>query len=144
MIKIPRPIVFLFYTYLSGILIFTLFRLIFIIINASALKEIPLQDILYALFMGFRFDTVISGYILLLPTLLFLIGELIPGVNKLLARISFFWIYTFYLVAFFIFAADLPYFLQFNSRITVAALNWTDTPVMMVKIVFTDVSNYPY
>jgi phosphoglycerol transferase MdoB-like AlkP superfamily enzyme len=144
MVKIPRPIVFLFYTYLSGILIFTLFRLIFIIINAGALREIPVQEIFYALFMGFRFDTVISGYILLLPTLLFLTGELIPRVNKLLARISFFWIYIFYLVAFFICAADLPYFLQFNSRITVAALNWTDTPSMMLKIIFQDIRNYPY
>jgi phosphoglycerol transferase MdoB-like AlkP superfamily enzyme len=144
MIKIPRPIVFLFYTYLSGILIFTLFRLIFIAINISALKEIPGQDILYALFMGFRFDTVISGYILLLPTLLFLISELIPQIKSFVARLSFFWIYIFYLVAFFICAADLPYFIQFNSRITIAALNWTDTPAMMLKIVFQDIRNYPY
>jgi phosphoglycerol transferase MdoB-like AlkP superfamily enzyme len=103
-----------------------------------------MQDILYALFMGFRFDTVISGYILLLPTLLFLIGELIPATNKFLEKVSFIWIYIVYLVAFFICAADLPYFLQFNSRITVAALNWTDTPAMMLKIIFQDIRNYPY
>lgn len=144
MSKIPRPLSFLFITYLSGILVFFLFRLIFIAVNINALKEIPPQEILYALFMGFRFDTVISGYILLVPTFLFLISELIRGTKNFVMRVSFIWIYVFYLVAFFICAADLPYFLQFNSRITVAALNWTDTPAMMLKIVFQDIRNYPY
>lgn len=144
MAKIPRPLVFLSLTYLLGILIFTLFRFAFIFININALKEIPAQDILYALLMGFRFDTVISGYILILPTLLFLAGEFIPKANKILAAISFYGLYIGYLLSFFICAADLPYFLQFNSRLTVSALNWLDTPGMMLKIVFQDIRNYPY
>src|SRR5689334_2757514 len=99
MAKIPRPLVFLSLTYLLGILIFTLFRFAFILININALKEVPAQDILYALLMGFRFDTVISGYILVLPTLLFFMGEFIPKASKTLSTISFYWLYIVYMLS---------------------------------------------
>lgn len=144
MTRIPRPIVFLFLSYLSGIVIFFLFRLVLILINASAVKEIPLIDILLAQFMGYRFDTVISGYILVVPMVLFLLSGIIPAVKKGVAAISFFWISFFYLISFFICAADIPYFLQYNTRITFAIFNWTDTPGIMLKIVFQDIRNYPY
>lgn len=144
MAKIPRPIVFLFLTYAFGILIFFLFRIIFIAINTTAAKEVPLQDIFYALFMGFRFDTVICGYILSLPLALFLLAGLNSAIENIITRSSFVWIYVLFLVSFFICAADLPYFRQYNSRITVSILNWTDTPGMMLKIVFQDIRNYVY
>src|SRR5215213_3511301 len=123
MTKIPRPLAFLFITYIAGILFFFAFRISLIITNAAALKEIPVQDILLAVFMGFRFDTVISGYILAVPAVLFLLSEVIPAARSVVYRISFIWIYLLYLVSFFVCAADLPYFLQYNSRITVSILN---------------------
>ena len=144
MSKIPRPITFLFLTYLTGILFFFLFRIVLISINYDAARAVPAGDILIALFMGFRFDTVISGYILALPAVLFLCSGLISGTRNMIERISFIWIYIFYTVSFFICTADLPYFLQYNSRITAAILNWTDTPGMMLKIVFQDTRNYIY
>jgi len=141
---IPRPLVFLFLTYLSGIIIFFLFRLVLILINTKAAKEIPLTEILLAQLMGFRFDTVIGGYILALPMALFLVQGIFPSARKIFSTLSFFWIYGLYLLSFFICAADLPYFLQYNSRITFAILSWTDTPGIMLKIVFQDIRNYPY
>ena len=142
--KIPRPIVFLFLTYLAGILIFFLFRIALILINTSALKAIPLTEILQAQFMGYRFDTVISGYILSVPLVLLMLTGIISSATKIIQGIIFFWLYILYLLSFFICAADLPYFLQFNSRITVSILSWTDTPGMMLKFVFTDIRYYPY
>jgi phosphoglycerol transferase MdoB-like AlkP superfamily enzyme len=141
---IPRPLVFLFLTYLSGIIIFFLFRLGLILIYASATKEIPLAEILQAQFMGFRFDTVVSGYILALPQVLFFFTGIFPQTQNTIKRFSFIWIYILYFLSFFICAADIPYFLQFNSRLTIAAMTWTDTPAMMTKIVFQDVRNYPF
>src|SRR5260221_4850749 len=144
MARAPRPIVFLLLSYLSGALIFFLFRIILIALNAEAAGEIPAGEILYAQFMGFRFDTVISGYILALPLVLFLLSGIIPATKKRITAFSFVWIYFFYLLSFFICAADIPYFLHFNSRITISILSWTDTPAMMLKIVFEDIQNYPY
>lgn len=121
-----------------------MFRTILILLNAEAVKEIPLKEILYAQFTGFRFDTVISGYILAMPLIFFAISEAIPKIKKQIAEINIFWLYVYYLLSFFICTADLPYFLQYNSRITFAILNWTDTPGIMLKIVFQDIRNYPY
>ncbi|HLG36242.1 MAG TPA: sulfatase-like hydrolase/transferase [Bacteroidia bacterium] len=144
MVIIPRPIVFLLLTYLSGIVVFFLFRVILLLLNAEAAQEIPPGEILYSQFMGYRFDTVISGYILALPMALFLLSGLIPSAQNSIRQISFVWICFFYLASFFICTADIPYFLHFNSRMTIAVMNWTDTPAMMMKIVFQDSGNYPY
>ena len=46
------------------------------------------------------------------------------------------YIITLYLVAFIICAADIPYFIYYFSRVTIAILNWIDSPAFMFKMVF--------
>ena len=68
---IPRHIRFLTSIYLLGIAFFTVPRLVLLFQHWGEIRKIPAAVTLQALWMGFRFDTVISGYFLALPLLLF-------------------------------------------------------------------------
>ena len=65
-------------TYLIGIAIFTLFRLANTLVYCLGGDSWPDFEgqYLQALVMGWRFDTVVSCYILALPLLLMIVGEL--------------------------------------------------------------------
>jgi phosphoglycerol transferase MdoB-like AlkP superfamily enzyme len=92
--------------------------------------------ILRAFIMGVRFDLVISGYILVLPFLilsvLFILGKNISWLYKFV----FYWIFILYTLAFMVCAADIPYFNQFFARFSVAAFQWVDSPVFVIKMIF--------
>ena len=95
--------------YLAGIVVFTLFRVAETLVYCSLVTVQGVTGSLYltALWKGFRFDTAVSTYILALPLLLIVIGEL--------ARIRRRWYYAtahyiamvLYTVAFFACAAGV-------------------------------------
>jgi phosphoglycerol transferase MdoB-like AlkP superfamily enzyme len=125
-------------TYLLTTGFFFLFRLILFFTELGRIDSIRTEfsTILQAFIMGVRFDLVISGYILVLPFLilsvLFVLGKNITWVNKFV----FYWIFVLYTLAFIICAADIPYFNQFFARFSVAAFQWVDSPVFMIKMIF--------
>jgi len=141
---IPEHIKFLFATYLTGILFFTVFRLILFITETRRLADLPGQDaftlIIKAFFMGWRFDTVISGYLLSLPFVILLVTSLFRVKYKIVFTILFWYIYMIYVVAFFICAADIPYFNQFFSRFNISAFAWTGTPGFVAKMIVQEIS----
>ena len=119
---------YLILVYLSGIVFFTLFRIAETV--AYCAQTAGPDDFegmyLHALWNGFRFDTTVSTYLLALPMLLLIVGEL--------GRIGKRWYYTIihyltmvlYTVAFFGCAADIPYFTGFFTHIDAAALDWVE------------------
>lgn len=128
---------FCFATYFSGILVFTLFRVILFFSEYDRYISLPddrLKLSLQAFVMGWRFDTVISAYLLLLPLLLLALSAMINWHSKKLHRGLSIFTGVLYTLAFLVSAADIPYFKQFFSRFTLAAFAWMDTPAFVLKM----------
>ncbi|MEK7257271.1 MAG: sulfatase-like hydrolase/transferase, partial [Bacteroidota bacterium] len=77
--------------------------------------------------MGFRFDTVVLGYILTLPFLLLAADAIWGWSSKWFYRLVFWLLSLGYVFAFFVCTADLPYFHHFYTRITMAVTISTST-----------------
>lgn len=135
--RIPAYIKYLFYVYLAGLVFFTLFRVAFVIAHLPVARQIPIEILARAFVMGYRFDTMMSCYILTLP-FVFLSSFSFFKINLsrllIITNAYFLFVFTF---AFLVCGIDIPYFTHFNSRFTYAALFWFDTPAFILKIVFT-------
>lgn len=123
--------------YLAGIVFFTLFRLVETIAYCATTEGADDFGGLYgkALFVGWRFDTVVSCYILALPLLMMIVGEMARIKRKWYYAIAHYLIMTLYTLCFFACAADIPYFCYFFNRLDVVALSWADdfgTSVSMI------------
>jgi len=130
---------FIFRTYLLSISIFFIFRLLLFILEFKHTANIPESEkiglILKAFLMGFRFDTVISCYLLLLPSLIIFIAHQInSNISYLLKPLKYYFILVFS-IAFLISGIDLTYFHHFFSRFSVAGLQWADSPAFMFKMI---------
>jgi phosphoglycerol transferase MdoB-like AlkP superfamily enzyme len=141
--RLPARLRFILYTYLAGLVVFTLLRVLLIFSNYYSAQQVPFDVMLQAMLMGLRFDTVISGYILILPLILFFLFSFSNKRLHLLNKFIFYFLYLIYVIAFFTCCADIPWFAHDETRLTVAALHWTDTPGMMLNFIFQDVNNYP-
>ena len=112
--------------YLLVLSIFSIFRLLLFF---SGFKETPNDKtttvaILNSFIMGIRFDVVIASYILILPTFLLIVFELLNLKNAVLKKISYYWIAFFFTITFLVSAADIPFFIQFNDRFNIGAFQW--------------------
>lgn len=136
----PAHIRFLLSVYLTGMGIFTLFRVLLFLCNLGRLSDLPAPrfDIISRAFLiGLRFDTVVSGYILAIPFLVLSASALISGRHRLrLFKPMVFYIGFFYSLAFFVCSVDIPYFKRFFSRISSGIFVWINTPGFMFKMVF--------
>lgn len=131
---------YLLATYLVGIVIFTIFRLINTLVFCINSDPWPNFEGLYgrALLMGWRFDTVVSCYLLAIPAILMVMGEL--------ARIKKEWYYWIihvmllvgYLIAFFACTVDVPFFSYFYNRLNAVSANEIDSFGMVVDMIFSD------
>lgn len=131
--------------YFLSISFFSAFRLILFFTSLNKLgNNYELSEIFQAFFMGLRFDTVIACYLLFFPTLLLTIGAIYTQWNKIISKISFFLIFTLFLLAFFVCAADIPYFHQFYSRFSVSAFDWVDSPLFILKMIFEEPTYWLY
>ncbi|MFA8300090.1 MAG: LTA synthase family protein [Hyphomicrobiales bacterium] len=140
--KIPKNIRYIVNVYIIGIIFFSVFRLILLISNWNLSEQLPDNKwrlLIKAMFMGWRFDTVISGYILLLPfvilTLFFFIGK---GYNKVQKLIGLY-VAIMYGLAFMICSVDIPYFTYFFSRLTTSIFIWADDFTFGMKMIFSEV-----
>ncbi|MGX8713552.1 MAG: LTA synthase family protein [bacterium] len=114
--------------YLAGIVVFTLFRLAETVAYCATTEGADDFGGLYgmALWKGFRFDTAISCYMLALPLILLIIGELARIRKRWYYAIVHYTAMVLYTVSFFACAADIPYFCYFFSRLDTVALTWMD------------------
>ncbi|MDA9035818.1 sulfatase-like hydrolase/transferase [Flavobacteriaceae bacterium] len=99
-------------------------------------KEVAILTIIKSFIMGVRFDIVISGYILILPTLIFLTLELIGFKSKSIKQFFFYWIYILFTIAFTVSTADIPYFNQFYDRFSVGAFEWMESYKIVISMIF--------
>lgn len=131
--------------YLMGILLFTLFRVLLFI---SALDKLgdnyDISDIFLSFLMGLRFDTVISGYLLILPFVLLTFNQFYNRFEKIVSTIVFVIVFIAYSIAFLVCAADIPYFHQFYTRFTVDAFKWVDTPGIVFNMIIQEPTYWLY
>ena len=144
--KLPKHISFLLSFYLLGIIFFFIFRLILFFTEINQLENIPnsFWVMLQAFWMGFRFDTTISGYFLVLPLLVLSVAAGFRADNKLIYKIISVFLITIYSLAFFICAADIPYFNHYFSHLTSAVFNFLDNPSFVFKMIIDEPSFYIY
>src|SRR5689334_13677199 len=98
--KLPSPVQYILLVYGTGMLIFSFFRLLLLWLHRDELKEIPSSVIFQSLLMGLRFDAVISGYLLVLPAVVFFLLSFFKKDKSVLNVISVF-IVVVYTVSFF-------------------------------------------
>ncbi len=134
--------------YLRALAIFTFFRLILFALHFDRLNpsgdSFPWIDVLTCLLMGIRFDTVVSAYLLALPFLLLTSFFIVGNIPRIIFTIVYYYTIGMFSAAFFISAADIPYFNQYFSRINIAAFQWIDNPVFVLKMIFSEPEYFLY
>lgn len=110
--------------YLAGMVLFTLFRLVETAVYCAQTEGPDDFGGLYgtALWKGFRFDTAVSAYVLALPLLLIIVGEMARIRKRWYYAIAHYTAMVLYTVCFFACAADIPYFCYFFARLDAAVL----------------------
>jgi len=135
-IRLPQSVSILGKCYLWGLLVFTLFRVILFANELVRLEDsTTYSDILRSFIMGFRFDTVILCYILILPFVLLTVGSFVIKIRKTLLLFSKYYVLVLFTITFFISAADIPYFNHFFSRLSITALEWMDSPKFVLGMI---------
>ena len=115
--------------YAIGIVVFTLFRVVNTLVYCLGAETWPDFEgqYPYALVMGWRFDTVVSCYLLALPLLMAIVGE----IARIRARGYYLTMHiitvTLYTLAFFACAVDVPFFSYFFTRLNAVAMNEVDS-----------------
>jgi phosphoglycerol transferase MdoB-like AlkP superfamily enzyme len=99
---------------------------------------------LQAFVLGFRFDTVISGYLLALPLVLLVFADILNRHPLILFRTIRIFLVIVFILAFFICSADIPFFKQYNTRLNSSALNWVSTPGIVIKMIAEEKAFYIY
>lgn len=132
-----RSILLILTTYALVLSIFFDFRLIlfFTEIDRIDFSEDKILTILQAFLMGVRFDIVITGYILFIPALLLFVFEILNKNPKVIYKLSFYWIFILFTLAFIICSADIPYFNHFFSRFSIGAFEWMDSPGFVFNMI---------
>lgn len=135
---INRSIRFILKIYLLALSVFSVFRIMLFLSEFDRIdeKEVAILTIIKSFIMGVRFDIVISGYILILPTLIFLTLELIGFKSKSIKQFFFYWIYILFTISFTVSTADIPYFNQFYDRFSVGAFEWMESYKIVISMIF--------
>lgn len=131
---------YIIYAYFTGIALFTLFRLAGTLVYCLQQPVWPHFNGLYwkALVMGWRFDTAVSCYLLALPALMMLTGELARIRAKLYYLIAHHLLLIGYILALFACTADIPFFSYFFTRLNATAANEADSFAIIAHMILSE------
>ena len=122
--------------YLLVIGIFTVFRLILFFTCSSFITPADsFGVVLHAFSIGLQFDWAVASWILLLPFVALSVITLTHLRSKLPVKIIFYLLFVVFSLSFIVCAIDIPYFGQFFTRLNIAAFQWMDTPVFILKMI---------
>ena len=142
--NIPAPFRFILKAYLLSLAVFFVFRLILFFMELNYLNSISsnerLSIIVQAFFMGLRFDVVITGYIMFLPSFLMLLFYQLNIQHPIIQKITKIYLLLLFSISFVLCGIDLSYFHHFFSRFTVAGLQWADNTQFMFSMIFQEFS----
>ena len=134
---INRSIRFILKIYLLVLSVFSVFRIMLFLSEFDRIdgNEVAFTTIVKSFIMGVRFDVVISGYILILPTLIFLTLEAIRYRSKAVKQFFFYWIFVLFTIAFTVSTVDIPYFNQFYDRFSIGAFEWIESYKIVISMI---------
>ena len=144
--RLPISIRFILSLYGAGMLYYTVFRSVLVLTNLKAVNEIPGKWGIMAqsMFMGLRFDTTISGYILALPALVLLTINAFKALGRNTIKYTQIAVSIIYIITFFGCATDIPFFNTYNSRLNITILDWVSSPMFMIKLIAQERSYWIY
>lgn len=87
---------------------------------------------------GFMFDVLISGYLLVLPYVIWVVAEFYTSKQRLLYRISMYITIIGVIGALMIGVANITYFEYFQSHLTQAILSWMGTPTSVISLMISE------
>lgn len=127
-VRLPPHLRYLLRAYLTLIGVSALFRLLLWGAVASAwdLYNTEAAGIAHAFFIGWRFDTVVACYLLVVPFLLLSLARLFGADGTWPFKLSRAFLALVLLPVLFILAADIPWFLHNYARLSTSALLWMD------------------
>ena len=139
--SLDKRIKYLLLSFGVSIAYFTLFRLGILGFNLNATRAVigekqGISLLLKAMFMGFRFDSLVSCFILAIFIISLLTSFIINRSSKLFYKINHYLIVSLFSISFLISLIDLPYFMYFFTRFNVDALMWMDSPGFVFKMIF--------
>ena len=131
---------YIVFAYLVGIVFFTLFRLAGTWVYLLNAPSRPDFGGLYghALFMGWRFDTAVSCYLLALPALMLIVAELARIRAKAYYLVAHHLLLIGYIVSFFACTADIPFFAYFFTRLNATAINEIDSFAIIADMILSE------
>jgi len=89
-----------------------------------------------AFFVGLRFDLTVTGYLVAPVALIGLLPRIGFSSSRITRRISTIYLTIVSISAFFLNIVDLEFFGQFNTRLNHLALQWWDTPEMVLQMLW--------
>lgn len=122
------PLYALLLIYIISLLLFGFFRMILFLNAYDRAADASVFTMFQSFVMGVRFDLVITGYILLLPALIWFVLDLFKLNMAWVNKVLFVFVFLLFSVSMFISAADIPYFNQFFQRFSIGAFEWMDHP----------------
>lgn len=143
--NLPDHLRFLVWVHLILLVVFTVFRGVTLLVNrptyVSSVETSP--NVWEAFQVGFKFDVLVASYALLVPYLILTAAFIWDWTHPRWFRFVRVYCTTAIIVSLIICAADVPYFNFFNSRLTVAAVNWKNLG-QVVKYIVREVKYYPF
>jgi len=134
---IPKVIILFVKIYFTAIITFFLFRLIlFFSENERVNASVKSSDIITSFVIGVRFDLVITGYITIFPYIILSFLSFFKHKFKIVEILFTYYLCILFSFSFVVCAIDIPYFNQFFSRFSIAAFEWIDSPVFILKMIF--------
>lgn len=123
--------------YLLVLSVFSLFRIILFFTELGRInfQEVDIRTILEAFIMGVRFDLVISGYIIALPTVVLCLQDIFKINYRPIVKTIFYFLLILFIIAFIICAADIPFFNEFYTRFSITAFDWIDSPKFVFDMI---------
>lgn len=137
---------FLIFIYVNALMVFFTLRLGFLFDNRDKIAEMNdnLWAVITSLWMGFRFDTVISLYILIIPVILSIASSYIGKAEIRIYKFITYFSMAMFSVAFTFAAANIPYYAQFHKTINSSILNWLGEPSFVIGMIFSEIQFLPY
>ena len=137
---------YLLYIYINALIVFMILRIGFLISYRNDFIDLTDKsiNILTSLWMGFRFDTVISLYILALPVLLTIIFSFIGRWEQMIYRIITYFSMIIFSISFSFAAGNIPYYGQFQKTINSSIWNWVSEPSFVLNMIFSESQFLPF
>ncbi|MBN1212071.1 MAG: LTA synthase family protein [candidate division Zixibacteria bacterium] len=115
---------------------FELWRLVLLLLSGNLSRGVPTGTLLMSFLVGARFDFAISCYITLPLYLLGNIPWLDISRNRIFRIINFCLMAAVVALAYFLQLADIEFFKFFNARLNSVALAWSDTPGIVIPMIW--------